>query len=202
MSDRTDRFEDPISQAIVDGSPYERLRARRHSLFSGSIPTKLRLQGFVLATLTAAVPLLATATATTEGGSVPAALLASPKLTLLGVFAVGVETVAAAGLLGIGAVRLRAEALDERTANRLLNVEDMASMLGLGTGTLAVGLVVLFGVVGLLAPDALSLIQPSRSGGAFSASGTGVPLAVVAVVASALSVVTVVAGHALRRRLP
>lgn len=201
MGDTSDGLEDQISRAIVDGTPYEQLRARRYSLFSGSIPTKLRRQGGVLITLTATVPILAAATATTEGGGTWAALFASPKLALLGLFAVGVETLAATVLFAIAALRLRHEILDERTAHRLLNLEDMASMMGLGTGGLAVGLLVCYAVVGVLAPDALVGLQPAHSGGPFSTSGTGVPLAAVAAVASVLAVVTVVGGTLLRDRL-
>ncbi|WP_440990033.1 hypothetical protein [Haloarchaeobius baliensis] len=201
MGDTTDALDDHISRAIVDGTPYERLRARRYSLFSGTISSKLRRQGLVLATLVATVPALAAATATAKGGTTWAALFASPKLAILGLFAVGVETLAATALFAIAALRLRQEVVDERTAHRLLNVEDMAAMLGLGTGGLAVALVGLYAVVGVLAPDALVGLQPAQAGGPFSASGTGVPLAVIAAIASVLAVVTVVGGALLRERL-
>jgi len=201
MEDTSDRLDDHISHAIVDGTPYERLRARRYSLFSGTIPAKLRRQGGLLLLLTAVVPVLGAATATTEGGTAWSALFTSPKIALLAFFAVGVETLAAVALFAIAALRLKHEILDERTAHRLLNLEDMASMVGLGTGGLAVVLVATYAVVGVLAPDALVGLQPAHSAGPFSASGAGVPLAAIAGLSSVLAVATVVGGSLLRERL-
>lgn len=202
MADTSDALDDRISRAIVEGTPYERLRARRYSLFSGSIPTKLRRQGLLLATLVATIPATAIATATSEGGTLWTALFTSPKLALLGLFAVGVETLAATAFFTIAALRLRREVVDERTAHRLLNVEDMASMLGLGTGGLAVALIGIYAVVGVLAPDALVALQPAHSGGPFSASGAGVPLTVLAAISSVLAIVTLAGGTLLGNRLP
>jgi hypothetical protein len=201
MEDTSDRLDDPISHAIVDGTPYERLRARRYSLFSGTIPTKLRRQGGLLLLLTAVVPVLGAATAAAEGGTAWSALFTSPKIALLAFFAVSIETLAAVVLFAIAALRLRHETLDERTAHRLLNLEDVASMIGLGTGGLAVVLVGFYAVGGVLAPDVLVGLQPAHSSGPFSGSGAGVSLAAVAVLSSVLAVVTVIGGSLLRERL-
>ncbi|ODR79150.1 hypothetical protein BG842_11550 [Haladaptatus sp. W1] len=57
MTEQTDYFDDRIADAILHGSPYERLRVRRNSLFDQRISTKLAWQSVVLLALSLVGPI-------------------------------------------------------------------------------------------------------------------------------------------------
>ncbi|MFC4359147.1 hypothetical protein ACFO0N_14465 [Halobium salinum] len=201
--DGTDRVEDPIASAVLGESAYERLRARRYSLFKQSIPRKLAWQAAILGALTLVLPLAATLPASTRrlfAGGDP--LAAAPKILLLGAYAGAIEVVAAVGLCYVGYRRLRqGTELSEREARTLLNVEDVASMISLVTGAAAVAAVDGFF---LLAHGGDAMAAFFEAGGENPFAATPVPVTVLGVTLSAagLAVVLFALSRLFDRRLP
>ena len=195
---------DPIASALLSDSHYERLRARRYSLFDTSIPRTLALQGLVFGTLALVLPLAMTLPASARGlfpGGDPIA--STPKIMLLGAYAGAIETVAAAGLVYVGYRRYRRHGtLSEHEARRLLNVKDVASMIGLVTGTAAVVALDGFFLLGHAGQGALSAFFAAGGENPFAA--TPIPVTVVSIAAPAgvLSVVLFALSVAFARCLP
>ncbi|WP_267639535.1 hypothetical protein [Haloarchaeobius amylolyticus] len=194
MGDNNDRVDDHISKAIVHGNTYERLRVSRYSFFSGSLARKLTHQGVITASLVAILPLALAAPPELAVGD-PS--VASPKVVLLGLFGLGVEVLAGTALVAVALARLRLDDIGERAAHRLLNVEDVASMLGLGTGAIAILVTVCYFGVASVAPGALETLRPAHGGGAFAASGTGLTVTMLAALAVGIGVALLLAGRLL-----
>ncbi|WP_435333264.1 hypothetical protein [Haloarchaeobius sp. TZWWS8] len=202
--EREDSFDDPIASAVVAGTAYERLRVRRFSLFSQSIPRKLAWQGIILLGLALVLPLAMTlpeSTRTFFPGGDP--VWSAPKILLLGAYAGTIELVGGAGLVYVASRRLQSDDdLSEHEARRLLNVEDVASMISLVTGAVAV-----FAVDGFLLlghggePAVRSFLA---AGGRNPFAGTPVPVSavVVAVPAVLLAAFLFAWSWHLNRRLP
>lgn len=202
--DRDDSVTDPIASALLDGSQYQRLRARRYSLFKQSIPRKLAWQGTILGALALVLPLAMTLPAWTRrlfpGGD---PLSSTPKILLLGAYAGVIEAVAAVGLLYVGYRRLRAgDSLSEREARHLLSVEDVSSMISLVTGAFAVAAVDGFFLLGHGGERAVGAFLAAGGGNPFA--GTTVPVTVVgiAIPAAVLAATLFVLSWYFRRRLP
>jgi hypothetical protein len=194
--------DDPIASALVGGTVYERLRVERYQLFHQSIPVKLALQGSVLTALALVLPLAMTLPASTRSffpGGDP--LTASPKILLLGAYAGAIELVAAVGLCYVGYRRLRSNELGEAEARHLLNVEDVASMISLVTGTTAVLAVDGFFLLGHGGAEAVGELL--AAGGSNPFAGTAIPVTVVGVTlpAALLALVLFVGSYYLSRRL-
>ncbi len=198
MEDNNDAVDDYITHSIVHGTTYERLRASRYSFFSGPLPRKLTHQGVITALLVAILPL---ALAVPPELAFPHPSVASPKVVLLGLFGLGVEVLAGTGLVAVALVRMRRDSIDERAAHRLLNVEDVASMLGLGTGGIAILVTVSYFGVATLAPEVLPSLEPAHGGGAFAASGTGLTVTTLALLALLVAGALILTGRALAGRL-
>jgi hypothetical protein len=201
--DENDGLDDPIASALLGGSTYERLRARRYSLFKQSLPRKLALQSAVLGALALVFPLAVTLPSSARSlfpGGEP--LSAAPKILVLGAYAGVIEVVAAAGLVYVGYRRLRSDdTLSEGEARTLLNVEDVASMISLVTGAAAVAAVDGFF---LLAHGGDAMAAFLAAGGENPFAGTPIPVTVpgIAVPAAVLAVVLFVLSRLFERRLP
>ncbi len=141
VTEQTDYFDDRIADAILHGSPYERLRVRRNSLFDQRIPTKLAWQSAILLLLSLVAPITlgySGAVAALFPGATP--LASSPVILMPGVLALVIETGAAAGHLAVAATLLSGESdLSTRRMRQLLSVEEMASFYGLIGGALLLG---------------------------------------------------------------
>ncbi|KTG10592.1 hypothetical protein AUR64_07945 [Haloprofundus marisrubri] len=202
--DSDDGVTDPIASALLEGPQYQRLRARRHSLFKQSIPRKLAWQAAILGALALVLPLAMTLPASTRGlfpGGDP--LSSTPKILLLGAYAGVIEVVAAAGLLYVGYRRLRTgDSLSEHEARHLLSIEDVSSMISLVTGAFAVVAVDGFFLLGHGGEPAVGAFLAAGGGNPFA--GTTVPVTVVgvAVPAAVLAAVLFSLSRVLERRLP
>lgn len=202
--DGDDRVEDPIATALLGESAYDRLRARRYSLFKQSLPRKLALQAAIMGALALVLPMAMTLPASTRAlfpGGDP--LAAAPKILLLGAYAGSIVLVAAFGLCYVGYRRLRrGNDLSEREARHLLNVEDVASMISLVTAAAAVAAVDGFFLLGHAGSDAMSAFL--AAGGENPFAGTPIPVTVptVTLAAAGLAVALLVLSWAFDRRLP
>lgn len=152
-----DDIQDPVANALLGDSAYERLRQVRYTPFGQSIPTKLVWQSGLLFLLALMLPVMAAFPAEVRvmlGGT---AASSSPKVLVLGL--VGGTVVFGGGLAlsVLGFLRVHLEPrMTERLAHRLLGLEDVASLLGIGTGGLAILLTmayVLMGYVGIRAVE-------------------------------------------------
>ncbi|WP_254768830.1 hypothetical protein [Salinilacihabitans rarus] len=177
--------DDPIADALLGDSTYERLRVQRYALIKRRIPQKLVWQSGLLLALALVVPLAATYPAAVRAafpGGDP--LWSSPLVVWAGVYAGGIELGTAACLVAVAVVRRRREPqLSEAEARTLLNVEDVASMFGLATGGFAVLLTVGFFALGHAGPETFAAVVESAPRNPFQP--TGVPVPVIAVGAGA-----------------
>ncbi|MFB6165801.1 MAG: hypothetical protein ABEJ31_11635 [Haloarculaceae archaeon] len=198
MNGDTEVVDDRIADAILSGSTYERLRVQHAGFLTAPIPTKLALLSGLLAALVPFGPLSALYPSVQRG--LPAAPLAATATgpTTLGFVGVVVVLVAAALLGGVAAVRLGARSLGERRARLLLNLEDLAAFLGVGTGGLAVGVTAAYGLFGLFGVEAATDTLPA--GGA-AATGGALSVATLSTVALAGALAVAAAAALARRRL-
>jgi hypothetical protein len=178
--------EDDITDALVDGSLYERLRAQRTSVFGGSIPRKLTAQSGLLAVLALVLPITAAFPARVRM-LFPAGepTRASPQIMLLGVLALVLIVGTGVVLACLEYVRFRFEPdLSEGQIRALLDCEEVVSLFGLGTGGAVVFLTDGFTLLGLGGIEVVRTYLQQAPRSAFTASGTGI--SVVAVATSAL----------------
>jgi hypothetical protein len=181
MRDRDeDDIQDPVADALLGDSTYERLRQTRYSPFGQPIPTKIVYQSGLLFLLALMLPVMAAFPAEVRAMLGGAAVSASPKVLILGLVGGIVVFGGGLALTAIGFLRVRLESrMTEQLAHRLLGLEDVASLLGIGTGGLAILLTmayVLMGYVGIravewyidtmgLSPFAPSGVEPVTVGG-------------------------------------
>jgi hypothetical protein len=197
-------LRDPIASALLSDSHYERLRARRYSLFETSIPQTLALQGLILATLALVLPLAMTLPASARAlfpGGDP--LASTPKILLLGAYAGAIETAAGLGLAYVGYRLYRHHGnLSEHEARHLLNVEDVASMIGLVTGAVAVLALDGFFLLGHAGQGAISAFLAAGGKNPFAATPIPVTVVGIAVPAAVLSIVLFALSWTFARCLP
>lgn len=185
MTDTDHSLDDPIADALLGRSTYDRLRMRRFSYFKQTVPQKLAWQSGLLFTLAFVLPLAAGFPAETKAlfaGHTPVA--ASPKALLLGLIAATVELGTAGTLVAVTLRRVQLEPdLCEETARRLLNVEDVATLVGLVTGGFAVLLTVGFFLLGYAGPEAVSTFAASGGASPYAPSGSGISVMALGVAA-------------------
>ncbi|MFB6178455.1 MAG: hypothetical protein ABEI77_01870 [Halorientalis sp.] len=195
--------DDHITDAILSGSAYERLRVQRPTYFTQPIPSKLTAQSVLLAGLALLLPLYLLFPATVAE-YLPATdpALASPKDLLLGLVGAGVELFAAVLLVGTALVRIRWYPLSESRARTVLNVEDFASYLGFGTGGMAIAITMAYFVLGLAGGRAIAGYVTAMDGiNPFVDSGLGLSVVELAGLSFVGCLCLLVVGQYLRRRL-
>jgi hypothetical protein len=180
MRDRNDDIQDPVANALLGDSTYERLRRLRYTPLSQPIPTKLVWQSGLLLLLALMLPVMAAFPAEVRAMLGGTAVSSSPKVLLLGLVGGLVVFGGGVALTVVGFLRVHLEPrMTETLAHRLLGMEDVASLLGIGTGGIAIVLTmayVLMGYVGVravewyvdtmgLSPFAPSGIEPITVGG-------------------------------------
>ncbi len=187
MSTGTDNSDDHTNQTITDdivsGTPYRKLRAQRWAQFKSPLQTKLAWQSAIVAALTLALPLYTLFPRASEAVPLGAAAVASPKVLLLGVVGLAIETLTGTVLVAIGLYRLRAGPVDEDTAVTLLDLEDTAAAIGLFSGGLAVVITLAYFVLGALGTGAILDYVAIFGANPFVDSGTGISVVHLAVLA-------------------
>jgi len=187
--------DDHIASAILSGSTYEKIRYQRHSFFRQSVPRTLMLQSALLGLLVALLPMYGLFP-TSVAGYLPATNpgVASPKILLLGVFGGLLELLGATLLAGTALYRVKRAPLTESQAHTVLDIEDFARYVGLGTGGLAILLTVCVFAVGLGGGGAVGTYIGTAGANPFVASGLRLPVVTVSLVAFVASVVLFYAG--------
>jgi len=188
--------DDSITQAILSGSTYEKVRFERHSYVRQSIPRTLVLQSALLGLLALLLPMYGLYPKSVAP-YLPAVdpMLASPKVVMIGVFGGLFQLLAAIILVGTAVYRLRNGPLTEAQAHAVLDAEDFARYVGLGTGGLAILVAVLLSAIGLGGGDAVSSYVATMGRNPFVDSGFGLSVGVVALGAFACSVALFFAGN-------
>ena len=173
-----DTINDRITEAILGGSVYERLRAERTGVSSRPIPQKLAAQSVLLVALALVFPISAAFPAPVKA-LFPAGdpLSASPGIVVLGALALALVVLTGTSLAAIEYYRLRFESrLTHAQVEALLNGEDLATLFGIGTAGSAV---LATDGLALLGLGGLDLIR-AYTQNAFAASGTGISVAALA----------------------
>lgn len=194
---------DKITDGLISESHYKRLRMERFSHFKQSVPTKLKWQCGLLIILVFALPLYALFPSTVAQ-YLPATdpATASPKVILLGAVGGSIEVVSMSILAATAMYRLRHEPLSERQARSVLNVEDFASMIGLITGTIAIGITMAYFGMGITGGETVGRYIDTMNGvNPFAASGIGITVVDVCVGAFGAFVVFLWVSEYLRFRL-
>jgi len=172
---------DHVAEALLNGSAYERLRFRRQGFFRQPIPQKLRAQSGLLFALAAVLPLMAAFPGDVRealGSQVPTA---SPKVIVLGLIGGVVVFVCGLGLATLAAARLRLDGeMTEERAHTLLSLEEVASLLGLGTGGIAIVLTLGYALLGHGGMRAVETYIRLAGKSPYAASGVNVTVAEVA----------------------
>lgn len=134
------KSSDPITDAVLGESAYDRLRALRFGVFKQAIHRKLEWQSYLLLSLAALLPIAAALPHSTRVEYLAGELaVASPKLAVLGFAGAILLVFTGLGHAGVAVRRLAREPdLSEFEAEQLLAAENVCSTLGLGTATLAV----------------------------------------------------------------
>jgi len=195
--------DDRITDAVLSGSAYERLRLQRPTYFGQSVPRKLTAQSVLLAGVALLAPLYLLFP-TTVAKYLPTTdpVVASPKVIVLGLVGAGIELFAATLLVGATLFRLRHYPLSEPQARTVLNVEDFASYLGFGTGGMAIAITLCYFALGLAGGEAIAGYVATMDGiNPFVDSGLGLSVAEVAGLSFAGCLGLLCAGRYLRGRL-
>ncbi len=162
--DSGDAYDDPVAHTLLDGSEFHRRRLAV-GITRLSQRRKLFLFAAVAGSLALCLPIGLTLPPTVREGSLGGTpLAATPVVLVVGLFGLGAEL--AAGL-AVAAVSLRARGatLTEREALHLVAIDNVATMAGLGVGSLAVLAALCGFAVGYGGVDAVQ---------AFASSGDGV----------------------------
>lgn len=180
---------DPITDAFLSDSTYERLRVERYTLISRRIPQKLVCQSALLFVLALVVPIVATypspVRAAFPGGD---PLWSSPLVLWVGVYAGGIELGTATCLIAVAIVRRRYEQhLSESQVHALLNVEDVASMFGLATGGFAILITVGFFLLGHAGAETFYSVVESAPRDPYGPTSVSIPVIAVGMAAAVSS---------------
>jgi hypothetical protein len=170
--------DDPIADAIVAGSNYERLRARETGYFTQSVDRKMRWQSYLLFGLAALLPVTALMPRQVRYQYLTDGAAAAPKVAVLALLASVLLFVTGIGhgLVGLRCARLHSS-LSESEARTLLTLERLCSVLGFATGgvvTLATYLLVSVGLGGVETLDAYVAVVGENP---FAQSPVGVDVA-------------------------
>jgi hypothetical protein len=170
-----DDHDDPVTLALLGDSAYDRLRATRHSMFKQPIHKKLRWQSGLLVGLALVLPLMGVFPTDVQMLLQKDATLnaGAPKVVLLGLVGGSIVFIGGVTLTIIGVVRHRLEpGLTERQADRLLNVEEVASLLGIGTGGIGIVITLVLTAIGFGGVNAIQTYVEALGRSPFA--GTGV----------------------------
>ena len=198
-----DQFRDPVANALLGDSTYERLRQLRYSPFDQTIPTKLAWQSGLLFLLALTLPVMAAFPAEVRAMLGDAVASASPKMLVPGLVGGAVVFVGGVALTVVGFLRVHLEpGMTEGLAHRLLGLEDVASLLGIGTGGIAVLLTVGYVLMGYAGGRAVESYVEATGLSPFAPSGIeALSVGGVATLAFVGSVALLVASQALHVEL-
>jgi len=194
--------DDPVADALLSESAYERTRYRQFGWFNQSITRKLTVQSYLLHLLAAVLPVLAMLPEEIRvryfGGPIADA---APTVGVAALAAAGVVTVGGAGLIAVALfVLARGDRLDDETARAVRSVERICSMTGLVTGGVATLAVYTFALMGFGGIETVQTWIAVGGGNPYAPSGIRLPLATVAAAVLGLGVGLRVAAAYFRAR--
>jgi len=167
-----DEIQDPVANALLGDSTYERLRQMRYSPFGQPIPTKLVWQSGLLFLLALMLPVMAAFPDEVRAMLGDTVVSSSPKVLILGLVGGVVVFLGGLALSVVGFLRVHLEPrMTERLARRLLSLEDVASLLGIGTGGLAILLTMAYVLMGYVSVRAVQWYIDTMGLSPFAPSG-------------------------------
>ena len=201
--DTDDAHDDPIRQRVLSDSAYDRVRTERFSHFKQPVPKKLGVQCVLIGALALTLPLYGLfPSGAAEYLPTVDPSVASPKVLLMGLFALATELGTAALLVGVALYRVRKEPLTEDQAVSLFTTETFATYLGFGTGGLATVVLLSLFALGLGGESTLGAYVAAMDGtNPFRTSGLGVTVEMFATVALAGALAVYVARGYVTTRL-
>lgn len=196
MSADDARDDDPVAAALTEGSPYERLRVQRISVFSWSLAEKLQRVGVVMLVLGVGVGALAFVSP--NGATIPVDPgRTSTYASLVSLIALGTLALVALALSALAGFRERNEPLSVERAETMLVAEELCALVGFITaGTItviAVGLCLL----PYLGGDSVTRFVSSLARSPYAAIETAFPVLprLIAPVAFVLAALCLLAGR-------
>lgn len=181
--DPSDTYDDPVARTLLDGSEFHRRRLAV-GITQFSQRRKLLLFASVAGSLALCLPIGVTLPETVREsflGGVP--LAATPAVLVLGLFGLAVELVAGLAVAAVS-YQARATTLTEHEALHLVAIDNVATMAGLGVGTLAVFATLCGFAVGYGGVEAVQVVSTPGDGGTGPYSTPPLPVASVGVVGS------------------
>lgn len=177
--------EDPIADALLGESAYERLQAERHSLFRQSLTRKLTWQSYALFSLAAVYPALSVLPGALRRAYLPGGVgFSTPKVAFVGLVAASLVALTGFGHAGVGLWRLRlGRSMNETQARELLNAEAVCSLLGFVTGGFATAMTHAFVLLGFGGVAAVENYVAVGGENPFAPAGLGVSVVDVSVLA-------------------
>ncbi|WP_224449304.1 hypothetical protein [Haloprofundus salilacus] len=177
--------EDPIADALLGESAYERLQAERHTLFQQSIARKLTWESYLLLSLAALYPTLAALpSAVRESYFAGGVAFSAPKVAFVGLVAVALLSLTGVGHAVVGIRRLRlGRSMNETQARELLNAEAVCSLLGFVTGGFATAMTQVFVLLGFGGVKTVEGYVAAGGDNPFAQAGLGVNVVEVSVLA-------------------
>ncbi|MFC6976851.1 hypothetical protein ACFQL1_22515 [Halomicroarcula sp. GCM10025709] len=191
-----DTHDDDITDALLSGSAYERVRYERYAYFRQTVPRTLALQSALLGLLALILPMYGLYPAGTAQ-YLPAVdpAVASPKVLLMGLFGGAFQLLSAVLLVGAVLYRVSRTPLTEEQAHAVLNVEDFARYVALGTGGVGILVSVLLFALGLGGAGAIEAYVATMGRNPFAPSGFGISVSTVSLLAFGASVLVFYAGR-------
>ena len=173
---------DRVTDALMGGSAYERLRFERYCVFKQSIPQKLHFQSALLFGLAAVLPVMAALPADVqEALNADEVAAASPRVILLGLVGGATVFVCGIGLAVLAAARLRLGGnMTESQAETILNLEEVASLIGLIIGGISIVLTICYALMAHGGMETIRAYIRTVGRDPYVASGFDVSVAVVA----------------------
>jgi hypothetical protein len=184
-------FDDPIADAMLSDSPYDRVTAERYRPVRGPVSRTLARQAVLLVALATALPIVATYPESTAVLPDHAVVETFPKVLVLGALGGMTQLAGALALVALVVVRPRIDT--ERGAHRLVTMEDLATTVSLGTGGMAIVFTDLLLALGHV-EEALSLLTRGKTE-PMAAVGTDLTVGSVAVLALAGALLCAVASR-------
>lgn len=182
----TDDVDDPVTDALVSDSVYERVRVERPALFDRPIPRKLRWQAGLLFALATVLPLLRVVPPGVRS-LFPAGDPASTVTKVLAVGLIGgaVTFIAGLWLIAVAVFRERVRgSMTEHRAHTLLSLEEVASALGFVNGGLAIAITLGFHLLGLGGMERIGRYIEVAGLNPFAGVGVAIPASTVTTAAA------------------
>lgn len=134
--EENDSYQDRITDILLNGSVYQKVKIRTYRWFSAPVPKRLKWQAILLFSLAAIYPVMSFLPTTTKEKYFRTTEIAttSPTVALLAAACIVFTVLGAAGHLGAVYLRIHWQSnMTRQKAQELLSLEEASSVIGVGT---------------------------------------------------------------------